>query len=197
MTELRNKKFSMVLVSLSLLILIYPFVIFSLRFSYLAMGIASIILSFLIILLLYSLYIWVKKLEKGKLLLKVKSSPLDAMGKKNKKYFYIVCTIMAISVGVIAYISFSSFQYFLPLAVMLILFPITFKIKGNYEFYEKGIRFRARFIPWEDFKSYKKEGNEIVLIADIKHFWEKLWKGNLYFEDKNSKIEKVVEKMIK
>jgi len=154
-------------------------------------------LCFPVFLLLAYLCYRTEELEKGKLLLKVKSSPLDAMGKKNKKYFYVVSTIMAISACVIAYISFSSFPYFLLLAVMLILFPLILKIKGTYEFYEKGIKFMARFMPWEDFKGYKKEGNEIILIADINNFWEKLWKENLYFEDENSKIEKIVKEVLK
>ena len=154
-------------------------------------------LCFPLFLLLAYLYYRTEKLEKGKLLLKVKSSPLDVMGKKNKKYFYVVCIIMTISACVIAYISFSSFPYFLLLAVSITIFPLILKIKGTYEFYEKGIRFRVRFMPWKDFKSYKKEGNKIILIADIKHFWEKLWKGNLYFGDKNGKIEKCLERKIK
>jgi len=70
-------------------------------------------------------------------------------------------------------------------------------VKTNYEFYEKGIRIRARFMPWKDFKGYKKEGDEIVLIADRKYFWERLWKDNLHFKDKNGKIEKVVKMNLK
>jgi len=66
-------------------------------------------------------------------------------------------------------------------------------MRTDYEFYEKGIRMRARFISWKYFKGYKKDGTEIILIASIKHIWENLWKGNLHFEDKDGKIEKVVK----
>ena len=149
--------------------------------------------SFCFPLFLFAAYSYhrVKKIEKGKLLVKVKTSPLETLGKKNIKKFLFAMSILCFFAGVFFFLISSS--SFIGLIVIFLIFPLILRMRTDYEFYEKGIRMRARFISWKYFKGYKKDGTEIILIASIKHIWENLWKGNLHFEDKDGKIEKVVK----
>jgi hypothetical protein len=150
--------------------------------------------------------------EKGKLLLEIKVNPIGVHNSRRWRMMNKLVALCGIFAAFGVYPFFedlkNEFSYEVPEWCVIVGFIFivvsvaigvffTFLDRMAVEFREEGIYIKhpkiEEFLPWADFKGYKKDGGECILLQESsKGIWKELGSENFYFTDKKGKIESIV-----
>jgi uncharacterized membrane protein YobD (UPF0266 family) len=127
-----------------------------------------------------------RKIDKGKMILRIRQRGFEIIDKSIRYPIYFVFVVMII---IVSSNTIVNHKFYHPLLLFIIFYIIILFLPHDCVIYEKGIKLGYLFVRWEDIERINVNGDVIEIKA--KNRLKKI-----RIKDKDGKVKKIIEKFV-